>query len=64
MKKYEKDFRQLKDLALMGGLASTSTGLFTGQKPGDVAAGMLGVGVAGAIANTSFDIVVGKRKRK
>ena len=64
MNKTQKQFREMKDLALMGGLASTSTGLLTGKNPTDVMSGMLGVGIAGGVANASFNIITKKRRSR
>jgi hypothetical protein len=65
---YKKDFKKLKDVAVYGAMASQSTGLLTTYKsnPSGSIAGMVGVGVAGGIANASFRLASGQgyRKRK
>lgn len=63
---YKKKFGQLKDVAVYGAMASQSTSLLTTYKsnPAGAIPGMVGVGVAGGVANAAFNLASGRNYKK
>lgn len=70
MKSYKKEFGKLKDVTTMGAAVAQTSTLFTTYKgnPAGAIPGMIGVGIAGGVANASFRLASGdmykKRKRR
>lgn len=63
----KKDFKKMQDAAFGGALALQSTRLLSDRSTAGLIGtteGFVGIGVAGAVANVSYNMVSGKKKRK
>jgi hypothetical protein len=66
---YKKDFRKLKNVTTMGAATLQASSLLTTHRcnPAGSIPGMIGVGVAGGVADVSFRLASGdafRRKRR
>ena len=63
---YKKDFRKLKNVATMGAATMQASSLLTTFRgnPAGAIPGMIGVGVAGGVADVSFRLASGEAFKK